>query len=353
MPDFKGHFRFHFLILFTSALFFHSVSGFSNLGNSYQIEKLKIKAEKGDKRAQYLLGYAYMSGNSIDYSRRQALIWLKRAAAQNYYNAWYRLGEMHYDSIFGMHNYTRSFKWFFKPALKNHGISQYNVALLYFKGNGVTQNSSKALIWATRAKKNGVAHAAALVYRIQEKMTASARRTVTKPKNNTPSITNRKPTIATTAKVAPKQIDVPGILSIGKWILNGNPSDYLPSTNTKCSTIRHKIRCISEIKKIKKSGYSANYRIVSLITNFGPEAKFTIRYRNKYTSIIRKKSTEDIEEDEDQDDDTNEEDTSTLRGPRLGVDNKVFQFQCRALKSNQIRCFKADNSRLTFTKRGS
>ncbi len=349
MFNFKKYFRLSISILFIAVLLLSSFTLFSNA--VYQIQQLKDKAKRGDKRAQYKLGFAYMSGNSVDYNRGKALQWLKKSAAQNYYNAWYRLGEMYYDRVFGIHDYTRSYKWFYKPAIRNHGVSQYKLALLYFNGNGVTRNYSKALIWAARAKNNGVAHAAALVNQIQSKMTTVASSTIPTIRQAAPTalpkfIPNKPVTVAPTVKA----LDISSILSIGKWSINGSPSNYLPSKNTQCVTIRNKIRCTSGIKEIKKSGYTASFRIISLITNFSPDSKFTIRYRNKYTSVVYDKP-ETGPKTSTQDDDTNDEFVSQTKGPRLGMGNKVFSLQCKAVKSKKIHCFKPDFSKLIFTKR--
>lgn len=351
MFNVKKYFRLSISILFIATLLFSSSTLFSN--PVYQIQQLKDKAKRGDKRAQYKLGFAYMSGNSIDYNRGKALQWLKKAAAQNYYNAWYRLGEMYYDRVFGIHDYSRSYKWFYKPAIRNHGVSQYKLALLYLNGNGVTQNYSKALIWAARAKNNGVAHAAALVNQIQSKMTTVASSSAVAIRQAPPTtvpklIPSKPPTIATPPAI--KALDISSILSIGKWTINGSPSNYLPSKKTQCVTIRNKIRCTSEVKEIKKSGYTASFRIISLITNFSPDSKFTIRYRNKYTSVVYDKADAGSKTNI-QDDDTNDEYVSQAKGPRLGMGSKVFSLQCQAVKSKKINCFKPDDSKLVFTKR--
>ncbi|MEJ2119814.1 MAG: tetratricopeptide repeat protein [Alphaproteobacteria bacterium] len=58
------------------------------------IRLLRPMAEKGDSRAQHLLGYAHMSGLGVKRSDKKAQYWLMKAAAQDYTPAIGLLGQL-------------------------------------------------------------------------------------------------------------------------------------------------------------------------------------------------------------------------------------------------------------------
>jgi len=157
-------------IMLVSGLVCTSSSVYSYRIFNERINLLLSKAKAGNKRAQYKLGVAYLVGTTVKINRKKALYWIKKSASQKYHKAWFRLGEMHYDKKYRMRNYRKSFKWFLKAAKTDHGISQYYVALHYLKGRGVARRSSNALIWAARAKRNGVTDAANLLNEIHIKI---------------------------------------------------------------------------------------------------------------------------------------------------------------------------------------
>jgi len=288
-------------------------------------KQLIIKANAGNKRAQYKLGIAYMSGTSVKYNRDEAMKWLKKSAAQKYHKAWFRLGELHYESKYGLRNYKVSYQWFHKAAASNHGLSQYYLALQLFSGKGVDQQVSKALFWANRAKQNGVAEATGLLLKIRKNETRLS--SATKPVLKESNVASRKIT-----KKRARIVDVRKLLYIGKWNQNGKPSIYMPSASNYCVKVNNKIRCTSKRIRDKNTAYTADFRIVSLITGFKPEGEFMIRYRKKYVLVLRS--------------DPKQEEII----PGLGFDEKVLKLQCRVLKSDQIDCYKPDNSIVHFSK---
>jgi len=316
------------------AVSFILMSLVSSAAFSSSISHIVTKANLGDKRAQYELGLAYMTGQELSYNPKKAIRWFKKSAAQNYYKAWYRLGEMNFDKVFGIGNYRAAYKWYFKPAKKGHGVSQYKLALLYYRGKGTARNYSKALIWAARAKKNGIPTAAALISRINAGLMKSVLKS---PENRAPSRKNQQAGIVRSAAKVSDPSNVPEMLFHGLWKMNGRASDYLPSKSTKCITIRNKMRCTSRSRKVTlEGGYIANFQIVSLIESFRPQAKFAIRYRNKYLSI--KKTI------------ANSSGSESENIPKLGMGDKIFRLSCKALSRKVIRCLKEDNSAIQFTR---
>lgn len=343
--------RIRFCIAFSFYLFFSSSLVFSYTIFDQRNKQLLIKANAGDKRSQYKLGVAYMTGTSVKFNRTKAIQWFKKAAAQSYRKAWFRLGELHYEKRYRMRNYSSAFKWFLKAAEKNHGISQYYVALQYYKGRGVTQKYSKALAWATRARKNGVDEAADLLQKINTNISQTSH--AAKPKNKPPlkpkpqavpnstpkselrlaSNTDRKPRTASPQDIKGGKLDVRKLLYVGSWNQNGKPSDYVPSISNQCVNVNKKIRCTSRRIRDRRNRYTADFRIVSLITNFQPKGEFTIRYRKKYVMILR------------------DDPQQKIAVPGLGLDDHISKLKCRILGKDQINCQKPDHSVLQFTKK--
>ncbi|VAW77600.1 hypothetical protein MNBD_GAMMA12-965 [hydrothermal vent metagenome] len=310
-----------FLLLYSTTSTVYSYTIFDQ-----RTKQLIAKASTGNMRAQYKLGCAYMIGISVKFDQQKAKLWLEKSAAQNYYKAWFRLGELHYKSRYGTRNYAISYKWFKKAAEKNHGLSQYYLAMQLYSGQGISKRIPSALKWANRAKKNGIGEATNLLRKISKKRLETEK--IAKPALKTKVASARK-----NDKKLTRNIDVRKLLYVSKWKHKGIPSDYMPSINNNCVKANEKIRCTSKRIRDKQTEYTADFRIVSLITNFQPKGQFTIRYRKKYVLVLRG--------------DSKEED----KIPGLGYDDKVSKLKCRVMKSKQIECAKSDKSLLRFSKR--
>jgi len=290
------------------------------------------KANAGDTRAQYKMGVAYMRGTSNNFDKKKAIRWFNKAAAKGYAKAWFRLGQMHYDPKYGMRNYSIAFKWFAKAARKNHGVSQYYMALHYYHGRGVHKDIDYALIWANRAKKNGIGDAS----RLLKKLNSLARR-VTPPVRQVVR-SKPKPRVKRPKRVdvAVPSLSIRRVLTAGGWNQGNIPSDYVPSSSNKCVKVNTKIRCVSRRLKITRPAYVAHYRIVSLITNFKSRGVFTIKSRRKFLFILP----------EDPDDPNPNVDM-----PNTGMEDKIAVLNCKLLAKSHIRCYKADKTVIRFTKK--
>lgn len=82
------------------------------------LPKLKLAAEKGNKKAQYRLGRCYDKGHGVKEDNKTAFAWYQKSAAQNYAKGQYALGKC------------------------------------YMKGKGTTADQEKAKQWLTKAVKN-------------------------------------------------------------------------------------------------------------------------------------------------------------------------------------------------------
>eukprot|EP00401_Gymnodinium_catenatum_P018399 CAMPEP_0117555940 /NCGR_PEP_ID=MMETSP0784-20121206/51539_1 /TAXON_ID=39447 /ORGANISM="" /LENGTH=282 /DNA_ID=CAMNT_0005353173 /DNA_START=196 /DNA_END=1044 /DNA_ORIENTATION=+ len=85
-----------------------------------RIQTIMQQAKRGDPRAQYELGMAYLTGDRVDVDAVKAAVWLEKAAA------------------FGV------------------AAAQINVGLLFLKGDGVAQDITKAVSFISAASAQGV-----------------------------------------------------------------------------------------------------------------------------------------------------------------------------------------------------
>lgn len=120
--------------------------------NEY-LESLKEKAEAGDVKAQYTLGWKYKDGIGVSEDDGEAAKWFRMAAEQGHADAQFKLGEM-YDYGRGVtENYVEAVKWYRKAAEQGDSRSQYNLGLMYHYGEGVRQDYDKAARWLWKAKQ--------------------------------------------------------------------------------------------------------------------------------------------------------------------------------------------------------
>jgi len=87
----------------------------------------------------------------------------------------YNLGLDLHEGIGGAANATQSAEWFRRAAELGLLDSQYNLAALYEKGDGVSQNSAEAYKWYLIAARSGDAGARAGALRVRAGLTPDAR----------------------------------------------------------------------------------------------------------------------------------------------------------------------------------
>lgn len=113
-------------------------------------------AQDGDARAQYSLGKLFETGGEgLPVDRPQALEWYGKAAEQGIAAAFNNLGLMHAQDG----KPTQAAEFWKKAAERNHPMGQYNLALAFFRGEGVSEDQGQAVFWFHQAAKSGVSGA--------------------------------------------------------------------------------------------------------------------------------------------------------------------------------------------------
>jgi len=91
--------------------------------SNYWYEKA---AQQGNAEAQFKVCSGYYTGDNKD-NKKQAVKWCKKAAAQDYYGAFYVLGEMYYNGTGGtFKDKNESYRWY-KKAAEGGGPSALNI----------------------------------------------------------------------------------------------------------------------------------------------------------------------------------------------------------------------------------
>lgn len=115
------------------------------------IELLQPWAERGDARAQSLLGVVYYDdeGTVRDYAKARE--WLEKAAAQGDADAEFNLGVMYDEGDGVAQDYAKAREWWKKSAAQGNAAAQYSLGWIYYEGHGVAQDYARAREWWEKA----------------------------------------------------------------------------------------------------------------------------------------------------------------------------------------------------------
>ena len=129
------------------------LAGFASAAPDYE-ETLKA-AEQGDAVSQHNLGLMYHNGHGVKQDYTQAADWFRKAAEQGDVDSQFNLGIMYYQGLGVRQDYTQAANWYRKVAEQNNAMAQTNLGVMYYKGEGVRQDKSIAKKWFSKACDNG------------------------------------------------------------------------------------------------------------------------------------------------------------------------------------------------------
>ncbi len=139
----------------------------------------KQAADNGLSEAQFNLGLAYEAGQGVKKDDAQAARWYKQAADQGYPRAQYNLGILFEDGRGLTKNATAAAALYRAAAEQGFAPAQVNYGLILSEGKeGVARDPVQALVWLSRAVKNGSSPVArdALVQKLTPEQVAAANR---------------------------------------------------------------------------------------------------------------------------------------------------------------------------------
>ena len=122
-------------------------------------ELLRPDAERGNARAQYILGNLYRAGWGVSQDERAAIRWYQLSAEQGDGDAQYIIGELYYKGQGALQDFKKAAYWFRLSAEHGSGAPtpQYLLGTMYFKGEGVPQDYVIAHMWLNLAASNAIA----------------------------------------------------------------------------------------------------------------------------------------------------------------------------------------------------
>jgi TPR repeat protein len=119
-----------------------------NAGNfSEAAASFRLAAEQGRAESQYILSTMYDAGQGLPQDDTEAAYWESKAAEQGHAYAQANLSFRCYAAG----NFSEAFAWCQRAADGNLAWAQYNLGLMYRKGEGVEQSDIEAAHWYRRA----------------------------------------------------------------------------------------------------------------------------------------------------------------------------------------------------------
>src|ERR1700757_526426 len=91
------------------------------------ISSLKQQAREGDAKAQYKLGWSYMTGSGVTKDYEEALHWYISAAKQGSADAEFVLGYMYEQGLGVKKDYGQAFLYYSSAARQGHPTAQNNL----------------------------------------------------------------------------------------------------------------------------------------------------------------------------------------------------------------------------------
>jgi TPR repeat protein len=119
------------------------------------VSAIQQRAESGDAKAQYVLGWMYFVGSSVDKNHEEALRWMTRAAAQDVRYAKTQTGLMFLASSDVQNNYALAREWLLKGAEQNDVDAWNGLGVIYSQGLGVEVRADEAVRFFQKAVDKG------------------------------------------------------------------------------------------------------------------------------------------------------------------------------------------------------
>jgi TPR repeat protein len=119
------------------------------------VSALKEKAANGDAKSQYVLGWLYFLGQSVDKNNDLAVQWMTKAANQDFKFAQTQLGLMYLSASDFVGNYVLAREWLLKGASRGEDDALNALGVIYSQGLGVTVNGELAVTYFRKAADDG------------------------------------------------------------------------------------------------------------------------------------------------------------------------------------------------------
>ena len=134
------------------------------------LKEFKPLADKGDARAQALIGEMYGSGKGLPQDHKEAASWYHKAAEQGDAGAQTSLGVMYERGIGVPHDDKEAASWYHKAAEQGDAEAQFILGGKYENGQGVSVDMVQAHKWFNLSMTGGFEIARQNMEEIEAKM---------------------------------------------------------------------------------------------------------------------------------------------------------------------------------------
>lgn len=112
-------------------------------------------ADAGYASAEFIIGARHQKGHGTPKNDVQAMVWYNKAAAQGHSGGINNVGWMHsYGRAGGPPDGEKASVMYLRAAERGNEVSQNNIALRLYKGDGVAKDLVKAFEWHKRSAEN-------------------------------------------------------------------------------------------------------------------------------------------------------------------------------------------------------
>jgi uncharacterized protein len=138
----------------------------AKLGQDNAADELRKDAEKGNVKAQYVLGCCYNGEHGFTRDPVKAVKWWGIAAANGVADAQFLLGLSCFLGDGVLKDPVKAAKWWRKAADQDHPDAQYFLGLSYHTGIGVPKSMPLATYWLQKSANQGSSAAIKLLREI-------------------------------------------------------------------------------------------------------------------------------------------------------------------------------------------
>lgn len=96
----------------------------------FEVDEIKVAAERGNVEAQNRLGLNYDWGAGVPQDSERAIYWFTKAADQNFAEAQYNLGLMYYLGKGAPQDSERAVYWWIQAAKQGNAAAQFSLMLM-------------------------------------------------------------------------------------------------------------------------------------------------------------------------------------------------------------------------------
>lgn len=126
-----------------------------NIDYSKYNEALVKKAQSGDAKAQFYMGFCYEYGFGVSTDLHQAFEWYLKAAKQGYDTAQRDVARFYEHGRGVTIDLHQAFEWYSKAAEQGERYSEYRLACFFYWAKGIQKDYNKAAYWWRKAADQG------------------------------------------------------------------------------------------------------------------------------------------------------------------------------------------------------